>query len=90
MRAHAAHHRFEKSAETATAVRSALVPSKDLQADAPEVLEKLEALDDAVYDAILGQAAALGRLRALWPAALVASPASRSWPSRGSNTSAMR
>jgi hypothetical protein len=71
LRAHAAHHRFEKSAGGTTAVQSAVVvPSKDLQADAPEVLEKLEALDDAVYDAIHGQPAALERLQALWPAAL--------------------
>jgi hypothetical protein len=69
-RAHAAHHRFQKSAETASAVRSAAVPSQDLQPDAPEVLETLEALDDAVYDAIQGQTAALERLHALWPDAL--------------------
>ncbi len=69
-RAHAAHHRFQKSAEGATALRSAAAPSHDLHADAPEVLEKLEALDDAVYDAINGHAAALERLQALWPAAL--------------------
>ena len=71
LRAHAAHHRFEKSAGGTTAVQSAaVVPSKDLQADAPEVVEKLEALDDAVYDAIHGQPAALERLQALWPATL--------------------
>ncbi len=70
MRAHAAHHRFQKSGEGATAVRSAPVPSKDLQPDAPEVVETLEALDDAVYDAIHGQAAALERLQALWPTGL--------------------
>ena len=71
LRAHAAHHRFEKSTEAATAVRSAAaVPSKDLAAETPEVLETLEALDDAVYDAIHGHAAALERLQALWPGAL--------------------
>ena len=71
LRAHAAHHRFEKSAEAATAVRSAgAVPSKDLATETPEVLETLEALDDAVYDAIHGHAAALERLQALWPTAL--------------------
>ncbi|MGO8691675.1 MAG: hypothetical protein ACLQLG_18805 [Thermoguttaceae bacterium] len=71
LRAHAAHHRFEKSAEAATAVRSAgAVPSKDLATESPEVLETLEALDDAVYDAIHGHAAALERLQALWPSAL--------------------
>jgi hypothetical protein len=70
LRAHAAHHRFEKSADGATAVRSAAVSSKDLPADTPEVVGVLEAIDDAVYEAIHGQAAAMDRLRALWPASL--------------------
>jgi hypothetical protein len=66
--AHAAHHLFEKSGGAAAAVRSAIrAPSKSLDPDSPEVVEKLEALDDAVFDAISGRAAALVHLRELWP-----------------------
>ena len=34
------------------------------------MLEKLEALDDAVYEALEGKTASLERLRTLWPATL--------------------
>ena len=37
-------------------------------ADSPEVVSRLEALDNAVFEAIQGKAAALGELHALWPA----------------------
>ena len=46
-------------------------PRRTSMPTSPEVLEKLEALDDAVYDAIHGHPAALERLQALWPATLV-------------------
>ena len=35
--------------------------------NSPEVLERLEYLDDLVYEAIGGQAELLGQLRAAWP-----------------------
>ena len=42
--------------------------SEALDADSPEVVARLEALDDAVFDAIQGKAAALADLHQLWPA----------------------
>jgi len=69
--AHAAHRRFEKSTEAATAERIAgLAPSKTLDPLTPEALEKLEALDDLVYEAIGGQVSALERLGEFWPQVL--------------------
>jgi hypothetical protein len=69
-RAHAAHRRFEKSGSGLPAEKTATIaaPSQCLDPESPEVLEKLETLDDAVFDAINGQAAALERLTGLWPA----------------------
>ena len=64
---HAAHHRFEKSGP-ATARQTA--PAQILHPDSPQVREKLEALDDAVYEAIDGRETALERLTKLWPATL--------------------
>ncbi|MBN2581172.1 MAG: hypothetical protein JXB10_19480 [Pirellulales bacterium] len=82
--AHAAHRRFEKTVagssrvdppaagESAVSPRSertaAAPPSTLLEADTPEVQEKLERLDDLVFDAIQGQTAALDQLQAYWPA----------------------
>ncbi|MGA2620739.1 MAG: hypothetical protein ABSF26_24205 [Thermoguttaceae bacterium] len=40
------------------------------QLDCPEILAKLETLDDAVFEAIDGQDESLHRLRDLWPALL--------------------
>ena len=69
--AHAAHHRFEKSPEAvATVDLKATAPSKVLASNAPEILEKLEHLDDVVYEAISGQATALEQLFTLWPEVL--------------------
>jgi hypothetical protein len=39
-----------------------------LDADSPAIVAKLEALDDAVFDAIQGKSAALADLYKLWPA----------------------
>jgi hypothetical protein len=67
-RAHAAHRRFGKSATAAmTAERRASAPSTYLDPGSPEVLNKLETLDDLVYEAIGGQAIAIERLQTLWP-----------------------
>ena len=76
LRAHAAHHRFQKSSpgdgpnEPIAASSAAMAPSICLHPDSPEVLEKLEALDDAVYDAINGSTPALECLKNLWPTTL--------------------
>jgi hypothetical protein len=67
--AHAAHHRFEKSCAAAKSEGAAIrAPSALRDADSPEVVARLEALDDAVFDAIQGKAAALADLHQLWPA----------------------
>jgi hypothetical protein len=68
-RAHAAHHQFDKSAQSPAAPRVA-GPSLTLEPDSPEVLEKLEHLDDVVFEAICGMTAAMEELRILWPALL--------------------
>jgi hypothetical protein len=66
-RAHAAHRGFAKSSQATTAKLEAAAPSQTLAPTAPEVLEKLEHLDDVVYEAIDGQATALQQLETLWP-----------------------
>ena len=74
--AHAAHHKFQKTvaAGSQSATRStgcpAVIcpPSERLDADSTEVVARLEALDDAVFDAVQGKAAALADLHKLWPA----------------------
>jgi hypothetical protein len=68
-RAHAAHRLFEKTqaAATATATSSVAGPSEQLGVHSPEVLEKLEYLDDLVYEAISGQTKSLEQLRVAWP-----------------------
>jgi hypothetical protein len=67
-RSHAAHRRFGKSRSGNAAAGTAALPSAELDPDSPRVLEKLEALDDAVFDAMGGSAEAIQRLGALWPA----------------------
>ena len=57
-------------AETLSHIAKPIGPARQLNPDAPEVIEKLEALDDAVYDAIAGDELSLQRLRKLWPAVL--------------------
>jgi len=66
-RAHAAHRRFGKSSQMVAARPAAMAPSKTLQSASPEVLQRLSSLDDAVHEAVNGQAAALEKLEALWP-----------------------
>jgi hypothetical protein len=65
---HAAQRRFEKSRGDAATARTAAFPSTRLEVDSPAALEQLEALDDAVFDAMGGCAAAIDRLGTLWPA----------------------
>jgi hypothetical protein len=69
-RAHAAHHLTVPATAAGAAASSASTnnaPSKMLHPDAPEVVEKLEQLDDAVFEAIGGENTALETLRTLWP-----------------------
>ncbi len=65
-RTHAAHRQFEKTLAAATTM-SPTGPSSDLGVHSPEILEKLEYLDDLVYEAISGQTNALEQLRTVWP-----------------------
>ena len=70
-RAHAAHRRFEKDSAAATLSGVKLdAPSRKLEFDSPEVLQKLERLDDVVYEAIGGLASAMDELKTLWPEVL--------------------
>ncbi len=67
---HAAHHKFQGSlaAVSTCETPAARGPAKFLDADSPEVVARLEALDDALFDAVQGKAAALAEFRKLWPA----------------------
>jgi hypothetical protein len=68
--AHAAHHRFEKTAAAAFAEQKATIPapSQSLDPESEEVVARLETLDDAVFDAINGHEAAVSLVQSLWPA----------------------
>lgn len=66
-RAHPAHPRFAKSSQATIEKLKAAAPSKTLDTGSPNVLERLEHLDDLVYEAIDGQATALEQLETLWP-----------------------
>jgi hypothetical protein len=68
--AHAAHHQFGKSSAAAAARLAAAAPSHALAADSPAVLEKLERLDDVVYEALNGDQTAAEALQTLWPSVL--------------------
>lgn len=58
---HAAHR------TTVASQRPTDTPSKHLDHESPAVLQKLELLDDAVFDAINGKTEALESLRNIWP-----------------------
>ena len=66
-RAHAAHRQFEKTLKGKSSILATKAPSVDLALHTPEVLEKLEFLDDLVYGAIAGQADSLEQLQTAWP-----------------------
>lgn len=67
-RAHAAHRRFARSCKPDPHGGPAVEePSRLLSPQSPEVLEKLELLDDVVFEAISGNAACLEQLATLWP-----------------------
>jgi hypothetical protein len=63
--AHAAHGRFAKSAADAKGAYAA--PSHTVGLETPAALQKLELLDDLVYEAIGGNAQAMQQLHAVWP-----------------------
>jgi len=66
--AHEAHPRYrEGSCSSACGDCQPSAPSQLLDPDDPEVLEKLEHLDDLVYDAISGRSAAMEELKTAWP-----------------------
>ncbi len=64
----ASHRRFGKTiASIPAAAISTAMPSARLAQHSPAILEKLEHLDDLVYDAIGGQLDAMDQLRTAWP-----------------------
>jgi hypothetical protein len=69
--AHAAHRQFQKTqiqSQNQAARLAVDAPSARFKPESPETLEKLELLDDLVYDAISGRPGALEQLQMLWPA----------------------
>lgn len=60
-----AHARFD--AGISCPVKRPPAPSKNLDPDSPVVLERLELLDDVVFEAMGGNPQALARLEKLWP-----------------------
>jgi len=65
--AHARHPELFPSAPVTREQPGPAHPSHQLHPDSPLVLEKLEHLDDAVFDAMAGKPGALETLRRLWP-----------------------
>ncbi|HBO44653.1 MAG TPA: hypothetical protein DD670_12120 [Planctomycetaceae bacterium] len=66
--AHAAHRRFRGSATLSTpSAQKPTGPAHQLSTNCPEVLERLEQVDDLVFEAIDGNAEALAKLRETWP-----------------------
>ena len=70
--AHAAHQQYAKTQEAIanaqTRITAMPAPSQTLDYNSPEVLEKLERLDDLVYEAISGQPGVMEQLAVAWPA----------------------
>jgi hypothetical protein len=70
-RAHAAHTRFEHTRRAAVAPTLDALPPTSAVAEAialdPALQERLEHLDDIVFDAIDGKSEALEELKTLWP-----------------------
>jgi hypothetical protein len=70
-RAHAAHPRFESSRRAAVASTIDTLPARSAVAEAvaldPTLQERLEHLDDVVFEAIDGKPEALDELKTLWP-----------------------
>jgi hypothetical protein len=69
-RAHAAHKQFAHDSDPpveAEKMHSTVTASMCLDPGSPELIEKLELLDDLVYDSIGGQSLAMEQLRETWP-----------------------
>jgi len=67
-RPHEAHACFPgQCCPRAAAAREASAGLHDLDQDDPNVLERLEHLDDLVYDAIAGKPGAMDQLKGFWP-----------------------
>jgi GTPase-associated protein 1, N-terminal domain type 2 len=79
----AAEPQAANSSPTATTDSQSDSPSHALSWQCPEVVEKLELLDDLVFEAIAGKPSALGQLRALWPTVLAEIPRELLDESRG-------
>jgi hypothetical protein len=66
--AHQAHRRFQEDASTPVASSpQGSAPSRLLDTENPDLVRKLEHLDDLVYGAVNGKPAAMEELRAYWP-----------------------
>ena len=65
--AHAVHSGFQKTSTAAATCKETAAPSQVLDVESPEVLEKLEYLDDLVFEALNGQTTALEELQVSWP-----------------------
>jgi hypothetical protein len=66
-RAHAAHRQFAKSLAPVAAALPTAAPEAHHGLHSPQVIEKLEHLDDLVYEAISGSFDAMERLQTQWP-----------------------
>jgi hypothetical protein len=65
---HEPHPGFQREPAAATATKNPIqVPSKTLHPDSPEVLEKLERLDDLVFGAIAEKESLAEELKSFWP-----------------------
>jgi hypothetical protein len=70
--AHAAHYQFLKSKAVSDGSKvAASAPSKSICPHSVAAQEKLEHLDDVVFEALNGDEAAAGELQTLWPAVLL-------------------
>ena len=71
-RADAAHARFARPVEPTTAAANgwAVDPAQIVGEQCPAAIEKLELLDDTVFEAIAGKPGSLEQLRTLWPQVL--------------------
>lgn len=69
IRPHAAHHVFEESS-SATGLATCELPSEHLDPESELVRGMLEELDDVIFAAITGDAAALAEAQKLWPKVL--------------------
>ena len=66
-RGHEPHERFQADTPPSMPKSQLDAPSKVLCPDSPEVVKKLERLDDIVYQAMAGSLDSVAELRAFWP-----------------------